>query len=599
MRQHAASLASVFLSFAAAGAIEAQRPILLDTLHVSAGSRLTAGAAAMTRSVDVLDRAAIEAFPAQSVADVIARALGVDLLARSPAQADLSIRGSSFEQVLVLVDGVPVNDRQTGHFHLDIAVPLDAVERIEILRGPAAAVYGSSAVGGVVNVVTRRRVNELSARAQGGSFGAYALGVQAAGSVGGVSGRVGVERDAADGHRAGTDHVITQARFSLDAPVAGGTVVADAGYAARDFGASEFYAPFNSYEETRTATASVAWRSRPARFVIEPRVSYRRHGDDFILQRADPSFYHNMHTTNETDAELVARWQARPLLAIAAGGAANRSSIESNSLGDRTENKVAGFAEAALGDVAAGLVTLGLRLDHHSAFGPFFASSAAAGYRFSPGLRVRASAASGFRAPSWTERYYEDPANIGTPDLEVERFWTAEFGTELSAGPLSLDMAAFVRHADDLIDWGRTAAEPDTAPWHTLNVEEAVFRGVEATARTILRAVALTGRATLLSFDAQESDGFVSKYALQPLTRSASLEVAVPVTARAVLALRGAASRRADGEAWTVMDARATATVRGVRIFADATNLFDASWLDVSAQPAAGRAFSIGARVRR
>jgi hypothetical protein len=66
-----------------------------------------------------------------------------------------------------------------------------------------------------------------------------------------------------------------------------------------------------------------------------------------------------------------------------------------------------------------------------------------------------------------------------------------------------------------------------------------------------------------------------------------------------MIALRGAASRRADGEAWTVLDARATATVRGVHIFADATNLFDASWLDVSAQPAAGRAFSTGARVRR
>lgn len=599
MRHTAVALAGVFLSCVVTVSIEAQRPIPLDTLHVSAGSRLTAGAAAITRSVDVLDRAAIEAFPARSIADVVRRGLGVDLLARSSASADLSIRGSSFEQVLVLVDGVPVNDRQTGHFHLDVAVPLDAVERIEIMRGPASAVYGSSAVGGVVNIVTRRDIAELSVRAQGGSFGAYALGVEAGGSVSGVSGRAGIEHDAADGHRAGTDHVVRQARLSLDAPAAGGTVRADAGYAARDFGASEFYAPFDSYEETRTATASVAWRSRPARFVVEPRISFRRHADDFILQRADPSFYHNMHTTIDTDAELVARWQARPRLALAAGGTANRSSIESNSLGDRSENSIAGFAEGALGNAASGLLTLGVRLDHHSAFGAFIASSAAAGYRVSPGLRVRASAANGFRAPSWTDRYYEDPANIGTPDLDAERFWTAELGTEIGAGPLSLDVAAFIRHADDLIDWGRPAAEPDTAPWHTLNVEEAVFRGIEATGRAILRSVALTGRAALLSFDAQESSGFVSKYALQPLTRSASVELAVPVTGYSMFALRGAASRRADGETWTVLDLRVSATARGVHVFADATNLFDASWLDVSAQPAAGRAFSIGARVRR
>jgi iron complex outermembrane receptor protein len=599
MTRHAALLACAMIWLAPAGSTAAQRPIPLDTLHVPAGSRLTAGVARVTRSVDVFDREAIEALPARSVTDIITRGMGVDLLARSPAQADLSIRGGSFEQVLVLVDGVPVNDRQTGHFHLDVAVPLDAVERIEILRGPASAVYGSSAVGGVVNIVTRRRIAEFSARAQGGSFGAFAFGAEAGGSVNAMSIRIGAEHDAADGHRAGTDHAITQARVSLDAPIARGSLRADAGFAARDFGASEFYAPFDSYEETRTATASAAWRSRPARLVIEPRVSFRRHDDDFILQRADPSFYRNVHITNETDAELVARWQAGPRIAIAGGGSANRSTIDSNSLGERVERRIAGFAEAAIGDVAAGLLTLGVRLDDHSAFGSFLSSSAAAGYRASPALRVRASAASGFRAPSWTDRYYEDPANIGSPDLEVERFWTAELGVEATVGRSTLDVAGFIRHAGDLIDWGRPSDDPDTAPWRTLNVEEAVFRGVEATARIRVNTATVTGRGSLLSFDADESDGFVSKYALQPLTRSASLEVAVPLTTHASLALRGATSRRADDETWTVLDARASLTAFGVRFFADATNLFDTSWLDVSAQPAAGRAFSIGARVRR
>src|SRR5690606_25804552 len=147
----------------------------------------------------------------RTVADVIGRALGADLLARSPAQADLSIRGGSFEQILVLVDGVPVNDRQTGHFHLDVAVPLDAVERIEVLRGPASAIYGSSAIGGVVNIVTRRGTSDLHARAQTGSFGAYAAGAGVGAARGAWSARVDADLDASDGHRAGTDHRSTQA----------------------------------------------------------------------------------------------------------------------------------------------------------------------------------------------------------------------------------------------------------------------------------------------------------------------------------------------------------------------------------------------------
>jgi iron complex outermembrane receptor protein len=214
-------------------------------------------------------------------------------------------------------------------------------------------------------------------------------------------------------------------------------------------------------------------------------------------------------------------------------------------------------------------------------------------------VRVRASAATGFRAPSWTDRYYVDPANIGSPDLEPERFWTAEAGATVGAGRTSVDLAAFIRHADDLIDWGRPAGDPATTPWRTLNVESATFHGLEAVARPAIDIVTLTARASVLSFDATETQGFVSKYALQPLTRSASLEVGLPFAGRAELAVRGAASRRADGESWQVLDARLSVALLGARIFADATNLLDDSWLDVSALPAPGRAFSVGARVRR
>ena len=566
---------------------------------MDAGSRLIAGAASLTRSVDVFDRAAIDAMPARSVSDVIGRALGADLLARSPAQADLSIRGGSFEQILVLVDGVPVNDRQTGHFHLDVAVPLDAVERIEVLRGPASAVYGSSAIGGVVNIVTRRGTSELNARAQTGSFGAYAAGAGASAVRGAWSARVDADHDASDGHRDGTDHRTSQARVALGAPLASGVVHAAAGHAARDFGASEFYAPYDSYEETRTTTASIAWRSRPAPFIVEPRISFRQHEDDFILLRDDPAFYRNRHTTRETTAELVGRWQAESGVTLAAGGEAHRSRIESNSLGERNEHQVAAFAEAALGSASSALLTLGLRVDDHSTFGTFVSSSAAAGYRLSPALRLRASAGSGFRAPSWTDRYYEDPANIGSPDLEPERFWTAEIGAAWSASRLSVDLAGFLRRADDLIDWGRGAGEPDDEPWRTMNLARATFQGLEATVRGDAGAVALTARASVISFDADAADGFVSKYALQPLTRSASLDVALPLSSHGLVTLRGSASRRADGTTWETIDARASAAVADVQFFVDATNLLDATWLDVSAQPVAGRAFALGACIRR
>ena len=582
--------------------LSAQQPIPLDTLRASAGSRAL-GDAIVTRSADVITRREIEVLPARTVSDVLLRGLGVDVQSRSPAQADVSIRGSSFEQVLVLVDGVPVNDDQTGHFHLDTAVPLDAIERIEILRGPAAALYGSAAIGGVINIITRRDVTEMSARAQGGSHESFAGGLElATARLRRTAARLSIDHDRSDGHREGIDHEITQARVALDVPVMRGTLRADAAYAMRDFGADGFYAPYASYEKTRTFTGSASYQRGLGGISVQPRISFRRHDDDFILIRSDPSVYRNQHENRQLAGELVVRTTIDQLL-IALGGEAVRSDIESNALGDRTEDRLALFAEAGAGDAASGLISAGLRLDHHSTFGTFLSPSVAGSWRLSPALRLRGSGGTGFRAPNWTERYYQDPANIGNPELEAERFWTAELGATLTpGGPLSIDVAGFIRQADDLIDWGRPEGAAPTAVWRTLNVESATFKGLEATARigdaTSFETVA---RAALLDVDADEVEGMTSKYALRPLTRALSAEVSVPVlpALRATVRASGFSRAGEDGDDWKLLDARLTAIVRGVQLFADATNLLDEEYLDVSARPAAGRAFAVGMRIRR
>jgi vitamin B12 transporter len=596
-----------------AGPAAAQQPVPLDTLRATTGSRLVAGAAAATRSIQVLQREQLQAMPVRSVQEALARALGVDLLARSPAQADIALRGSGFEQVLVMVDGVPVNDDQTGHFHLSLAVPLEAVERIEILRGPASALYGSSAVGGVINVVTRPlpasgpgadgaapAAATITARIQAGSFGAVATGADVAAAVGTATTRLSADLDRSDGHRPGTDYTILQLRGTVDAPLAGGTVTGLAGYAARDFGAEGFYAPFDSYEETRTATASIAWRSAPAAFALEPRLAFRQHDDDFILVRDNPALYRNIHTTRLASAELVARWApADALLRVAAGAEGTLSSLRSTNLGDRQEERGALFAELAAGDAAALLATLGARVDHHSTFGAYLSPSLAAGYQATPHLRIRGSAASGFRAPTWTDRFYRDLANIGDPELRAETFRTAELGLAL-AGPagLALDLALFVRDASNLIDWARPTDAAPTEPWRTRNVESARFRGMETSLTGQVGPAALSLQASLLGVDASTPDGWLSKYALRPLTRTAALEAALPVALGVSATARATAFRRAPDDRWHRVDLRVSRGVGRLQLFADLTNLTDTEYRDVSDRPAPGRAWSVGGRTR-
>ena len=284
-------LPALLVLMAPVGASAQDRPFVLDTLQVAVDSRLTSGVGA----VEVLDAETLAALPVRTVEEALRWGMGVDLQRRSPAQADLSIRGSTFEQVLVVVDGVRMSDPQTGHFDLDLAIPVDRVERVEILRGPASAVYGADALGGVIHIITKdgRGVQRASGmtRVEGGTDETYSLAVDGTVPAGAWAFMGGAARDASDGHREGTDYRITRMTARAAGPLGRGRAILDAGYARRDFGADGFYAPFPSYEETRTTTASARWAGLVTpTLTLEPRLSLRVHEDDFILRRGDPAF---------------------------------------------------------------------------------------------------------------------------------------------------------------------------------------------------------------------------------------------------------------------------------------------------------------------
>lgn len=598
---------------AAPAAAAQQRPdYQVDTLEVRVVSRASAALPVATRAVEIIDAQRLRAAPVRSVGEALQWALGLDVMPRSPALVDVAIRGTSFEQVLVLVDGVRVSDAQTGHFDLNLAVPFEQIERIEVLRGAASALYGSDAVGGVINVVTRRGGPALTARLEGGSFGSGTAALAASAAPGALRLDAAVEHGRSDGHREGVDHEITQARLAASLPLAGGTLAADVALGARGFGAAGFYGDFPSaYEETRVATASLALQpAAAARTALAPRLSWRRHHDDFVLRRDDPAFFNNVHTSWQLGGELVARHRAAPRLQLAAGAEAYRDEIESvrvqpdgsrtPALGDRAETRTALFAEAVAGESGAGVLSAGLRLDHHSVFGAFVAPSLSAAWWPAPALRLRASAGRAFRAPTWTERYYRDPAHVARADLKPERSWTADAGLDLSPRPgLRLGLGAFIRRTEALIDWARPAGEA-SAPWNTRNVTDATFRGVEAEAA--LRdplGTGWTAQWTALSVRAADVAGYDSKYALRPLrdTWALGAERALPGGLSAALRARGA--RRAGEAAHRLLDARLGYDFAAARLYLDAQNLTDTRYADIAGQPAPGRSLTLGVQVGR
>ncbi|HZD04652.1 MAG TPA: TonB-dependent receptor [Longimicrobiales bacterium] len=601
------------------GEAAAQTPVPeLDTLDVTVASRVSPALSVRTRTVAVLTREEIESVPARTVGDLLRWMNGVELQERSGAQADLSLRGAGFEQVLVLVDGVRVSDAQSGHFDLDLAVPVDRIRRIEVLRGPGSALFGADAVGGVVNIVTRDAAGDgdvglgpvrTAARAEGGSFGSWRLSATEAVPLGHAGIHLGQEWAASDGGRAGTDYRNLVLQGAVDAPLGGGRVELSAGHAARDFGAADFYAPIPSWEETRTTRTTAGWTSgRLAGLGLEARASVRDHDDRFVFYRDEPEAGSNVHDARQVGAELVLRRSdSRGALSFAAGAEAWRDELDSSNLGDRSESRTALWGEVVLRASGQGVVTAGVRADDHEAWGGFVSPSLSAAWDLTPSVRLQGSLARSFRAPTWTDRYYADPFHQASADIVPEEAWSWEAGVRMTLAPgLTVGAAAFRRSTENLIDWARPDGSGDNVKWRTRNVEEADFTGLELDASGMgPERFRWQAGAFLMGVDVTGEKGFFSKRALRPETRRLTLGLSRKVGGAVKVALHGLWAGRRSERAYHRIDLRVSAEVAAFlapgtgagTVYLDVTNLTDQDHLDASGQPVPGLGVVVGWRI--
>ncbi|HTK49793.1 MAG TPA: TonB-dependent receptor [Gemmatimonadaceae bacterium] len=566
----------------------------LDTLRVT--SRTGDAAVPATRSVEVLTRDDIERHAARSLSDVLALAVGADAQQRSPAQADFGLRGSTYNQVVVLVDGVRVSDVQSGHYAFDLAVPLGLVERVEILRGTGSALYGSDAIGGVVNIVTRADSSFREVATRAGSFGGLAGRIALGDTRGGTALRLGADVDRSTGHRDGTDYTVAQLRGTAERAVGDARVALDAGYGARDFGAADFYSPFPSFENTRSTTAALrASVPLSALVTLSGAAQARRHSDVFTLKRDDPAFYQNRHLSWQSGAEGSARLAFAPWWHAALGGELFDARLRSARLGHHVERRRALFAETTVERDGATL-NAGVRGDWSPVVGGLASPSLGVALPVGRAVQLRASTGRGFRAPGWTERYYVDPSNVADSTLGAERFIAHEVGVRLTpVAWASADVALFERRATSLVDWARPADAAPSEPWRTQNFARATYRGIEASIRAPrLAGVDWTLRGSGLRFDAGAAPGTVGKYALRPLTRSFGVTATSDLGELTTLTIDADRARRAGEPDHDQVAARIERRLGDVRLSLEALNLTNSRYLDVSGKPVAPRSAFVG-----
>ena len=168
-------------------------------------------------------------------------------------QADVAMRGGTFEQTLILVDGFRMNDLQTGHHDMDLPFPVDSFSDVEVLHGAGSALYGSDAVGGAINFITQPpRVTELRVRAGFGNFGVN----QESGTGSLVDGRLAEQlifaRDYSSGFMPDRDYRDLALTSLTDFSTELGNSELILAHNDRPFGANQFYGPYDSWEHTNT-----------------------------------------------------------------------------------------------------------------------------------------------------------------------------------------------------------------------------------------------------------------------------------------------------------------------------------------------------------
>src|SRR5580698_5133992 len=311
------------------------------------GSATPVPLAESPRSVEVLPLRSMS-LAAESPQDVLRQDSSVFLEERGAGggQADIVMRGGSFEQTLVMLNGFRINDAQTSHHNLDLPVPMEAMDSIEVLEGAGSTLHGVDALSGVVDFLTAAPDHDsIFLRGGEGSFESNEETLLAGATRGRWSGRATAERNFSTGFM--TDRDYRNEDASAESWVGTRLGVTDLLFAGSDrsFGANQFYGPYNSWERTKGWFASARQELGSQ---TEAAFGYRRHTDEFVLLRNDPAFYENNHIDGSWQGSLRRTEDLKEGTLLLMGLETDGDSIRSNNLGLHARNRGAGYADLDL-----------------------------------------------------------------------------------------------------------------------------------------------------------------------------------------------------------------------------------------------------------
>ena len=615
---------------------------MLDEVCVT-GSRAPLTKSQAARMVTVLDRADIAQAPVQSVNDLLKYAVGVDVRQRGPigAQTDISIRGGTPEQIILLLNGINICDPQTGHNAMDLPVDLSEIVRIEVLEGPAGRIYGTSSLVGAINIVTQEREkgDAVTLHGEGGSFGYVNVGGRGKLHSGSFMNTLSANYSRSDGYsrsKAGSlntdfsgSKAFYQGQYDDEAfRLHWHLGIADKGWGSSTFYASPKWQADDQYEHTTKLYSAIQAETEQGLFHLSGNIYWNQNRDRYEGYRGQPEKM--KYNYNRTDVYGVSLsnyfdWAAGR---TAFGAELRNEDLVSGNLGeplsqthhirgtDRdytlgvNRTNISGYLEHNLllhhFTISAGLVAV---KNTWSNMNMTLYPGIDISYRPHPAWKIHASYNTSLRMPSFTEMYYKLQGYSANPHLKPEEMRALEIGITYLSPLFTFHSTLWHHHGTDMIDWIMDTSKGQDAVWQSVNHTKINSIGLEAGAQLSMDKWQLSIDYSYISQDKKLEMNIVSQYALEYLRHKLVAHARIQLLKPLSLSLNFRWQDRVgtytdfdgivcDYKPYALFDSRLTWQQPKWKVYLEANNLFDTRYHDYGLVEQPGRwliaGFSLG-----
>ena len=602
-----------YFSIESLSAQKNKEEIKLDEIEILSSPRIEIQNSQNSISVLTISKEEINNSTATNISELLQQIAGIDIRRRGVEgmQADLYIRGGSFDQTLLLIDGIKVEDPQTGHHTMNMTLPLEVIEKIEITKGAASRIYGQNAFTGAVNIITKKEIKDnISLGITAGSFDQKRGSITIQKEYENSNLLVNYNRKESEGYRYNTDFKNDEFFIKNNFKIKGQKISAIAAFNERKFGANGFYASpeaIDQYEETQASVVGFSTTFKKNNLIVKPKLYWKRNQDMYVYLRQDPSVYRNLHISNKVGAEVNMSLNNR-LGVMGLGIDVSNTTLTSNNLGQRDRKMLHIFVEQQMKFFDDNLdLTPGIAITYFSDLAnstdsdstetsdgwanvPHIYPGIDLGYSFNEKFKLYSNIGYTFRIPTYTDLFYSSPTTEGNEFLVYEKAFTSELGIKYKKENFILNFSVYNRAASDVIDYVKNE---ESDPWQANNIREIITIGFELNMGYKFYLGNFNSHQINFGFsnlkdDLKQTEFNFSRYSLNSLKNQITATYSFELNDKIFSTIAFKNAQRADEDKYSVIDCRTSYKIKNITLSVILNNMLDAKYTETNLVPMPG-----------